>query len=52
MSLPEPVTRTRFLVPEWVLFFGICLVSFFRDAVGHGGARRSGLRGQVSVQEA
>src|SRR5690606_2368469 len=25
MSLPEPVTRTRFLVPEWVLFFGIGL---------------------------
>src|SRR5699024_12259461 len=30
MSLPEPVPRTRFLVPEWVLFFGICLFPLLR----------------------
>src|SRR5699024_12222929 len=43
MSLPEPVTRTRFLVPEWVLFFGMCLFSFVRSGRGAGVGRGRGV---------
>src|SRR5215207_5765093 len=44
-SLPEPVIRTRFFIPEWVFIFGMAMYSWFlsltRSGEGSGLAGRS-----------